>query len=568
MFRQLIAGSAIAAAVVAAGSLSLTAQGGAALTGTVSSSQEGKMEGVLVTARLDGANYDVTVVSDAQGKYSVPRTHLKGAGKATVKIRAVGFDLTSANTADVAADKTATLDLTLDKAKDVSTQLTSAEWLESIQGTDEQKSMVQRQIESCTYCHSLERVVKSKHTAEQFLPVINRMFRYYPDGSMAGTERPARGRAKFHDKEAADMFEKMPAWGYAPGVKKTDLAAYLATINLSGGKALPTSYKMLPRPKGKATRVIITQYDMPRRDTVPHDSDVDSKGNVWYTDQSDYFVGRLDAKTGTFKEWPLPKATKHGLGGGSDVELDNMDRPWFTVTHDKIPGEFGMIGMFDPKTEKYEHIDLGEARYSQFIAKAKDGHLVLGGLKIDPVTKKLVDKFDFAKAPNDPGGTHMGYEPAMDSKGNWYITDFGASYMIQIEAKTKKVNWIKTPTKFSEPRRGQMDDQDRLWFAEYTADNVAMLDGKTLKITEWPTGIKWSGPYTSTTPDAKGRVYSPAGAADRVFRLDPKTNEVIGYLMPTQDFDVKQANIDPTDKKTVWMANVRNARIVKLESLD
>ncbi|MEQ1896767.1 MAG: carboxypeptidase regulatory-like domain-containing protein [Vicinamibacterales bacterium] len=568
MGRQALIRYAAAVALVAAGAPGLQAQGGAALTGTVSSSQEGKMEGVLVTARLDGANFDVTVVSDAQGKYSFPRTHLKGAGKATIKTRAVGFDLASANTVTVDAGKAATLDLTLDKAKDLSKQLTSTEWLNSIAGTDEQKSMVQRQIESCTYCHSMERIVKSRHNAEQFIPVINRMFRYYPDGTMAGTEVPPRGRAKFHEKESADMFEKMPSWGYAPGVKKPDLAAYLATINMSGGKSLPTDLKTLPRPKGKATKVIVTQYDMPRKDTVPHDSDVDSKGNVWYTDQTDYFLGKFDAKTGTFKEWPLPKPAKHTVGGGSDIQLDNMDRPWFTVTHDKIPGEFGMIGMFDPATEKYEHIDLGEARYSQFIAKAKDGHLVLGGLKIDPVTKKLVDKFDFAKAPNDPGGTHMGYEPAMDSKGNWYITDFGASYMIQIEAKTKKVNWIKTPTAFSEPRRGKMDDQDRLWFAEYTADNIAMLDGKTLKITEWPTGIKWGSPYTATTPDAKGRVYAPAGSSDRVFRLDPKTGEVVGYLMPTQDFDVKQATIDPTDKKTVWMANVRNARIVKLEVLD
>ncbi len=567
MVRNALVRSAAVLALLGAASFGLQAQGGAALTGTVSSTAEGKMEGVLVTARLDGANYDVTVVTDAQGKYTFPRTHLKGVGKYAVKIRAVGFDLASPNTVDVAAGKAATLDLTLDKTKDLSKQLSSVEWLNSVAGTDEEKSMAQRQIESCTYCHSMERIVKSRHTAEQFVPVIDRMFRYYPDGTVAGTETPLRGRAKFHEKEMADMFAKMPTWGHAPSVKKTDLAAYLAKINLSGGKSLP-ELKTLPRPKGKATKVIITQYDLPRRDTVAHDSDVDSKGNVWYTDQSDYFVGKFDPKTATFQEWPLPKAAKHSLGGASDIQLDNMDRPWFTVTHDKIPGEFGMIGMFDPATGKYEHVDLGEARYSQFIAKSKDGHLVLGGLKIDPVTKKLVDKFDYMKAPNDPGGTHMGYEPAMDSKGNWYITDFGASYMIQIEAKTKKVNWIKTPTTFSEPRRGKMDDQDRLWFAEYTADNIGMLDTKTLKITEYPTGIKWSGPYTASIPDAKGRVFSPAGAADRVFRLDPKTGEVINYLMPTQDFDVKQATIDPTDKKTLWMANERNARLIKLEVLD
>jgi len=414
----------------------------------------------------------------------------------------------------------------------------------------------------------MERIVKSKHTAEEFVPVISRMYRYYPDGSMAGTE--GRGRARLHDKEGQERADKSDSWGVAPGVKKVDLAAYLATINMSGGKSLPTDLKTLPRPKGKATRVIITQYDMPRKDTVPHDSDVDSKGNVWYTDQSDYFVGRFDPKTATFKEWPLPKATAsiHPVGGGSDVQVDKQDRPWFTVTHDKIGGEFGMIGFFDPKTEKYEFVDLGEQRYSQFAALAPDGSLVLGGLKIDTTTKKLLDKFDYMSDPNKPAGMHFGYEPAMDSRGNWYVTDFGGSYIVQVEAKTKKVNWIKTPTAFSEPRRGKMDSQDRFWFGEYTADKIGMLDGKTNKITEYDTGIKWSGPYTATIPDAKGRVYSPSSATDRVFQLDPKTGEMVAFLMPTRDFDSKQVTVDPVSKKVVWLANTRNARLVKIEPLD
>src|SRR5262249_25128886 len=149
------------------------AQSGAALTGTVSSSQEGKMEGVLVTARGEGANFDVTVVSDAQGKYSFPRSYI-GPGKYTIKIRAVGFDLTSPATVEVPDAKPATLDLTLDKAKDLSSQITSVEWLNSLPGTEEEKAMLQREIMSCTYCHSLERIVKSRHSAEQFMPVINR----------------------------------------------------------------------------------------------------------------------------------------------------------------------------------------------------------------------------------------------------------------------------------------------------------------------------------------------------------------------------------------------------------
>ena len=73
---------ALAAVIVGAGVFGVTdaglrAQGsGAALSGVVSSQEEGKMEGVVVTARRDGTNFDVSVVSDAQGKYSFPRTHL------------------------------------------------------------------------------------------------------------------------------------------------------------------------------------------------------------------------------------------------------------------------------------------------------------------------------------------------------------------------------------------------------------------------------------------------------------------------------------------------------------
>src|SRR5579859_6526386 len=63
-----------------------------ALSGVVSSQKEGIMEGVIVSARRDGANFTVSVVSDAQGKYSFPRSHVEP-GKYALTIRAVGYDL-------------------------------------------------------------------------------------------------------------------------------------------------------------------------------------------------------------------------------------------------------------------------------------------------------------------------------------------------------------------------------------------------------------------------------------------------------------------------------------------
>lgn len=567
MVRQLLAGLAGAALlVVGAAQINVGAQGGTALSGTVNSTEEGKMEGVVVTARGEGANFSVSVVSDAKGKYSFPRTHLP-ANKYLVKIRAVGYELASPDAVEVPPGKTASLDLTLGPAKDKSTQLNSVEWLNTIAGTDEQKNMVQKQIESCTYCHSLERIVKSRHTPEQFVPVIHRMLEYYPDGTVASTD--GRGRAKFHDKAGREGARNNPSWGVAPGVLKADLAAYLATINRSGGRELPTDLKTMARPKGRATRVIITSWDLPRKDTVAHDADVDSKGMVWYTDQSNYFFGRLDPKTNTFREWPLPEAKTHEFGGGSDVQVGKDDMIWFPRTTDAARSDFGQPVRFDPKTETFTEVKgLNPNESAQFLAiNHADGSIVAGALRIDPKTATVIDRYSYAGAKNAPPGRHYSYEPSMDSQGNWYGMDFGGRYVIKIDGKTKEVSWIKTPTAFSEPRRGKMDPQDRLWFSEYTGDNIAMLDTKTGKISEWSTG-KWTAPYTVSMPNKTGHVFSSSNTSDRVFRLDPKTGEVIGYLMPTQNFDAKQVVIDPVGGKAALMANERNAQIVRVEPLD
>ena len=68
-------------------------------------------------------------------------------------------------------------------------------------------------------------------------------------------------------------------------------------------------------------------------------------------------------------------------------------------------------------------------------------------------------------------------------------------------------------------------------------------------------------------PDASGRVYAPSSTSGRLFRLDPTTGEVLGYLMPTRDFDTKTISYAP-DSRTLWMANTRNARLIKVEPLD
>ena len=62
--------------------------GSFALTGKVSSQEEGAMEGVVVSAKRDGSTMTISVVSDSQGQYSFPQDRLEP-GTYAISIRAV-----------------------------------------------------------------------------------------------------------------------------------------------------------------------------------------------------------------------------------------------------------------------------------------------------------------------------------------------------------------------------------------------------------------------------------------------------------------------------------------------
>ena len=67
----------------------------------------------------------------------------------------MGYDISVPTTADVVAEKTATADIKLKKTRNLASQLSNAEWMMSIPGTEEQKAM----LLDCTGCHTLERIV-------------------------------------------------------------------------------------------------------------------------------------------------------------------------------------------------------------------------------------------------------------------------------------------------------------------------------------------------------------------------------------------------------------------------
>src|SRR4030081_3940181 len=188
------------------------AQETVALTGQVSSAEEGAMEGVVVSAKKDGSTISISVVTDASGRFTFPAARLEP-GHYTLKARAAGFEIDGARAAGIAAGSVAGADIRLRKVKNLSAHLTNAEWMSSMPGTDEQK----RFLLNCNSCHTLERIMKAGYDADGFMQIFQRMATYDPGRTRRNPRRLA-GKAT-RDVERGGSGRKTAEW--------------LASVNLS-----------------------------------------------------------------------------------------------------------------------------------------------------------------------------------------------------------------------------------------------------------------------------------------------------------------------------------------------
>ncbi len=527
------------------------------LSGQVSSAKEGPMEGVLVTAKKDGSTISITVVSDKKGTYSFPAPRLEP-GHYTLSIRAVGYDLDGAATADIAAGKTTKLDLKLREAEDLASQLTGSEWLYSATGTDQQKSDLLR----CVNCHTVERIFRSTHSTAEFMQVLPRMAGY-TNNSMSTTVvlhaqlRP--GKAELTDVSLNNRTFKR-------------IAEYLSTINLHGRSTWDFGLKTFPRPTGKATHVIITEYALPRLTMEPHDAYVDKNGTVWASNFGEQTLIKLDSKTGKVTEFPVPEVRKGFPTGMRSLDADSDGNLWIGNQYQ------GDLVRFDPKTEQFRLYNLPEAQQNgatQISAAGArqskvDGKIWTQNNGIPAIHRVDINtgQFEtFTPFAGDTNRSHNLYDVWPDAQNNAYFPDFSHESIGRIDAKTGQVTMWQAPTKGSRPRRGEVDPQGRVWYAGFGANLIGMFDSKTEKFQEWKAPSPWEGPYAAAT-DKNGDVWSGGQLSDRVMRLHPKTGEITEYLLPRQT-DIRHATVDnSTTPPTFWVGNNRGAAIIKLEPLD
>jgi streptogramin lyase len=511
------------------------------------------MEGVLVSAKKAGSTITVTVVSDEQGRYQFPSSKLIP-GQYALHIRAVGYDLESPNTIEIGSGNAATADLKLRKAADSAAQLSNADWFASLPGTDQQKASVK----NCTHCHTLERVMRSRADADAMAKVVERMSTY---PQLSFPLMPQKLIAARVGGGEDPLEQRMEGWRRQ--------AQYLSTVNLSANDHWKFPFKAHPRPKGRATQVIYTEYDLPQRTRQPHDVIVDSEGMAWYASFGEQILGKIDTRTGKATEYAIPRLKANLPTGILALRFDKDENLWMGMQFQ------GGIAKFDKKTEKFQTWSLPPELNGDFVQINQvspehaqvDGKVWLQDAGTYTVLRLDIKSGHFEVFTPYAIPRPNIYDVISDPENNVYFTVMGKETIGRIDAKTGKATLYQTPTAGSGPRRGMLDRDGRLWFGENRADRIGMFDTKTQQFKEWLAPTPGSWPY-DVTGDKNGEAWSGGEFTDTVQRLNPKTGEFVEYLLP-RFTNIRRVFVDnATTPVTFWVGNNHGASIVKLEPLN
>src|SRR5260221_13526739 len=147
--------------------------------------------------------------------------------------------------------------------------------------------------------------------------------------------------------------------------KRTFALVCLVCLGTLAAVALPSYHAAGISADAGALNVTIQEWTVPTKGAHPHDPAVGADGALWFTEQMVNKLGRLDPKTGEFKEYPLAADKNSGPHG---LVADKEGNIWFTANFG------GYIGKLDPRTGKV-------TEYKMPVEKADDPHTAVFGAR-------------------------------------------------------------------------------------------------------------------------------------------------------------------------------------------
>ena len=290
-------------------------------------------------------------------------------------------------------------------------------------------------------------------------------------------------------------------------------------------------------------------WELPVSGSVPHDSAVDAKGNVWFTLQETGHIARFNPDT---QEWKLFKISTedsgpHGLVASAQGDI------WFTENYagkiGKLDPKTGAIREFTPPTAKDPHtpvfgpdgalwftaqnsnvigrMDMETGKIAEYGVPTQDSH-PYGIVSADDGALWFCELTGGKLGRVDPrGGTITEYTPSESGvkprrlvavKGAIYFTDSAGGRLGRLTLNDKKFKFWDSPSgKQSEPYGIGADTAGKIWYEESgkDANQLVRFDPEVQVFRTYPMPVANSS-VRNMARDGKGRLWLPLSLANRI----------------------------------------------------
>ena len=518
--------------------------------GVVQLNEGAPLEGIAVQLISSKTAIRTTVYSDQGGRYEFPMLE---PGTYTLRIarplqfkpyvkESVHIDGPS-KLGEIVLERVSDTEF-LPSTPEIVAQLSGVEWLMNLPGTAQEKKVLSIQ---CTHCHAYQQIFRNRYDEASWRVTVRRMMR--------GAGSPL-----------ININQPSPA-----SLAREDLLSnWLARIR--GPESTdPPALMTLPWPRGASTRVIVTEYELPRELLAPHDVHGDSRGNIWYTAHRSPFSGVLNPETGKVAEYRIPATqaedTAGALPGTHRVWVDKNDVVWWSEQWDhymtgldshtgKIVKRIGLAAAgatYKINSSGFSNFAMDNAGYAYETDDA--GNMI----RIDTKTGELTK----VKFPKQIAGT---YDNLVTPDGRYWAGG-GGDLLGLFDWKTGDYQEYPARTAFVGYSRGAFDRDGNVWMTGRGSGLLVKLDVKTRHLTEYEPPVPYATLYEAM-PDKNGDVWAAPLQSGLMLRFNPRTERWIGYRLPEPYSHDRRTWIDnSTNPVTVWYVD-HNGYMVRIQPLE
>src|SRR5438876_1402280 len=308
-----------------------------------------------------------------------------------------------------------------------------------------------------------------------------------------------------------------------------------------------------PVPAPSRAAVTVVEYLLPRPRAFPHDPAVGRDGIVWYTDQANSYIGRLDPATGQVTDYAAPTQASgpHGIIVAPDGGV------WYTANFK------ARLGRLDPAN--------GSIKEYALPATARDPHTPLyynGAIWFTAQGANLYGSLDprtgEAKLFPVPTPGARPYGLVAGPSGTIWMALFGTNKIGRITARDGSLREYPLPDPAARPRRLAVDAHGIVWYSDYARGQLGRLDPATGQVREFPCpGGGDSQPY-GLAVGTDGRIWYDESGKNEIVAFDPASERTETVAIPTAGSVVRNMAVDST-RARLWLALSGTQRLGRID---